>query len=91
MLKKYDDSEDRNMNNKRSFSKRKKNGRGHLQKSEKNKQHNNRNSGGFSGTIALILAISWIMAVQPAKKLLKRRQQTTGSMDRPQKKSGHRP
>ena len=63
MLKKYDDSEDRNMNNKRSFSKRKKNGRGHLQKSEKNKQHNNsRNSGGFSGTIALILAIILIVA-----------------------------
>ena len=63
MLKKYDDSEDRNMNNKRSFSKGKKNGRGHLQKSEKNKQHNNsRNSGGFSGTIALILAIILIVA-----------------------------
>ena len=63
MLKKYDDSEDRNMNNKRSFSKRKKNGRGHLHKSEKNKQHNNsRNSGGFSGTIALILAIILIVA-----------------------------
>ena len=63
MLKKYDDSEDRNMNNKRSFSKGKKNGRGHLQKSEKNKQHSNsRNSGGFSGTIALILAIILIVA-----------------------------
>ena len=63
MLKKYDDSEDRNMNNKRSFSKGKKNGRGHLQKSGKNKQHNNsRNSVGFSGTIALILAIILIVA-----------------------------
>ena len=63
MLKKYDDSEDRNMNNKRSFSKGKKNGRGHLQKSGKNKRHNNsRNSGGFSGTIALILAIILIVA-----------------------------
>ena len=64
MLKKYDDSEDRIMNSKRSFSKRKKNGGSHKQKSEKNEHHSiRRNSGGFSGTIALILAM--ILIVSP--------------------------
>ena len=64
MLKKYDDSEDRNMNAQRSFSKREKNGGSHLQNSEKNDLHYNRRySGKFSGTLAMILAM--ILMVSP--------------------------